>query len=40
MSAGIDRDMDITAEEVISAIYRLKTQKALGGSWVSADLLR
>ena len=40
LGQGTSRDLDITPEEVLTAIRRLKNNKALGGSWISAELLK
>ena len=37
---GCDSAVDITPGEVASAIRRLRNNKALGDSWISADLLK
>ena len=40
MGQGVDSELDITEGEVLVAIRKLKTNKALGGSWLSADLFK
>jgi hypothetical protein len=40
LESGLDRAKDFTVEEVRSGITRLRNNKALGRSWLSADLLK
>ena len=40
MGGGIDAERDITAAEVQAGIRRLKNNKALGDTWISAELLK
>jgi hypothetical protein len=37
---GIDASRDITTDEVLTGISRLRNNKALGSSWLSADFLK
>ncbi len=40
LGEGICSDRDIDEAEVITGISRLRNNKALGGSWLSAELLK
>ena len=40
LEGGIDGSRDITEGEVRTAITRLKNNKALGDTWMSAELLK
>ena len=36
----VDPAQDITTDEVLSALADMRSNKALGGSWISAELLK